>query len=444
MSRTLGLKDIKDQLVFLSKHNAWLAHEIKKIKQHEHLSEAEHNALKQKKAMDMIGYAKKHSDYYRRLYKNVDTAKPFSEIYSSLPVINKADILANRKAMCTTFPFLLKEGLTSGTSGTPLTVYRSPGSIIRENAYVWYFRMMHGLNIGDPIVSMRGKLDNKTLSYYNKTENVLYLSIYMLSAANIGKYVQLIEEFKPKAISTLPSTLYAMVNLMNEANLQFTVPMVFTASSTLYPFQREKIEATLHTKVIDWYGNAERTITLGQCAHGNYHEFPMYSYNEFKRNGVITTSLCNRSFPLIRYYVDDVFHLLDGPCACGKEKAISYIQGRFEDAVLLSDGTLVNGLGIAFQGIKHLQYAQVLQERVNAIQVNLVVAPGFSKEDEQLIAKRLRQRMNDTATIEFRFVNEEDIIKTPTGKFTLIISKLDMARLPDALRTFEKRPTEAA
>jgi phenylacetate-CoA ligase len=440
----VGTKDLKEQLIFRSRHNAWLTREIKKIKDHEQLSEAEHNALKQEKAMDMVRYAKKNARYYRDLYRPHNTEQPFDDVFYSLPVINKGDILANRKAMCTTSPLFLKEGLTSGTSGTPLTVYRSPGSIIRENAYVWYFRMMHDWNIGDPIVSMRGKLDNKTLSYYNKAENVLYLSIYMLSTSTIKKYVELIEQFKPKAISTLPSTLYTMVNLMEQANLQLYIPKVFTASSTLYPFQREKMERVLNTKVIDWYGNAERTITLGQCAHGNYHEFPMYSYNEFKKNGVITTALTNRSFPLIRYYVDDVFHLKDGSCACGREKAISYIQGRFEDAVLLSDGTLVNGLGIAFQGIKHLQYAQIIQEKVNDIKVNLVTAPGFNKEDEATILKRLRQRMNDTAVIEFNSVHEDDIIRNPSGKFTLIISKIDMARLPDALRTFEKQPIEAA
>jgi phenylacetate-CoA ligase len=441
MSR--GTQHLKDELIFRSRHNIWLEREIKYIKQHEHLSEAEHTALKQEKAMDMVRYAKKHARYYRNLYRNAPTDRPFDEVFPSLPVINKGDILANRNAMCTTSRLFLKEGLTSGTSGTPLTVYRSPGSIIRENAYVWYFRMMHDWNIGDRVVSMRGKLDNKTLSYYNKAENVLYLSIYMLSASTIKKYVELIEQFKPKAISTLPSTLYTMVNLMDQANLQLHIPKVFTASSTLYPFQREKMERILNTKVIDWYGNAERTITLGQCAHGNYHEFPMYSLNEFKKSGVITTALTNRSFPLIRYFVDDVFHLKDGPCACGREKAISYIQGRFEDAVLLSDGTLVNGLGIAFQGIKHLQYAQIIQEKVNSIQVNLVTAPGFTKEDEQMILKRLRQRMNDTATIEFNSIHEDDIIRTPSGKFTLIISKIDMARLPDALRTFDKQSKQA-
>ena len=438
MLKYLSLKDLKEQLLFLSKHNFMLEYEIDKIRQHEHLSEEEHTALKRKKALELIRFSKKHSAFYRNLYHDIDVEK--EDVYDQLPMIYKRDILLHKKEMCTTLPMFLKEGLTSGTSGTPLAVYRSPGSIIRENAYVWYFRSSHGLNVGDPIVSMRGKLDRSTLSYYNKAENVLFLSIYLLSAPNIRKYAQLIKEFQPKAICALPSSMYTFVNLLNQEGVDLHVPMVFTASSTLYPFQRDKIETTLSTKLIDWYGNAERTITLGQCAHGNYHEFPMYSLNEFRSDGVITTSLTNRSFPLIRYFVDDRFTMLNGPCPCGRTKAIRSIEGRFEDAVVLSDGTLVNGLGIGFQGIQHLQYAQIIQEEVNRIRVNLVTSPGFNKLDEGLILKRLQQRLNDSVGIEFFYVQEEDIVKSAAGKFTLVISRLNIGRLADSLRTFEKTP----
>jgi phenylacetate-CoA ligase len=437
MFRYRTLQELKDYLLFLSRHNFMLQHEIEKIRQHEHLSENEHTALKRKKALEMARFAKRHSSFYRHLYKNIDVENSTLDFYDDLPVINKRDILLNRNAMCTTLPMLLKKGFTSGTSGTPMVVYRSPGSIIRENAYVWYFRSMHGLNPGDPVVSMRGKLDSSTLSYYNKAENTLYLSIYLLSAANIRKYAQLIREFQPKAITALPSTMFTFVNLLHQEGVDLQVPKVFTASSTLYPFQREKIESTLATRVIDWYGNAERTITMGQCEHGNYHEFPMYSLNEFRSTGVITTSLTNKAFPTIRYYVDDKFTLLEGPCPCGREKAIRSIEGRFEDAVVLADGTLVNGLGIAFQGIQHLQYAQIIQDEVNRLRVNLVTAPGYTNNDEDSIHRKLRARLNDTVAIEFHHVKESDIIKTPAGKFTLIISKLNIGRLKDELRTFE-------
>ena len=414
-----------------------LDYELKKIRAHENLSEEEHTRLKKEKAVELIRFAKRHSSYYRELYKDVNTDRPFDDFYNDLPNIYKKDIIKHRNEMCTTLPFLLKEGQTSGTSGTPLSVYRSPGSIIRENAYLWYFRMMHGLNIGDPVISMRGKLDSSTLSYYNKAENILYLSVYLLSPANIGKYAKLIKEFQPKGIFTLPSSLFTMVNLLEQAGHDVTIPTVITASSTLYPFQREKIERILHAEVFDWYGNAERTITMGQCKHGNYHEFPMYSLTDFRSNGVISTALTNRSFPLIRYFVDDKFTLLNQPCACGRPRAIKSVEGRFEDAVVLADGRLINGLGIGFQGIKNLQYAQIIQEVVNEITVNLVTSPGFSKEDEAIILKRLRQRLDDSVVITFRKVKEDEIIKTAAGKFTLIISKLNIGRLPDQLRTFD-------
>jgi phenylacetate-CoA ligase len=291
---------------------------------------------------------------------------------------------------------------------------------------------------------MRGKLDSSTLSYFNKAENTLYLSIYLLSAANIKKYAQLIRDFQPKAICALPSSMYTLVNLLQQEGIDLHVPMVFTASSTLYPFQRDKIETTLTTNLIDWYGNAERTITMGQCPHGNYHEFPMYSLNEFRSTGVVTTSLTNKSFPLIRYFVDDKFTLLNGPCGCGREKAISSVEGRFEDAVVLKDGSLVNGLGIAFQGVQHLQYAQIIQDEINRIRVNLVTTAGFSKQDEDAILKRLRQRMNDSVVIEFYKVQESDIIKTAAGKFTLVISRLNIGRLAETHRTFENKKSALA
>ena len=106
---------------------------------------------------------------------------------------------------------------------------------------------------------------------------------------------------------------------------------------------------------------------------------------------MITTALTNRSFPLIRYFVDDKFTLLDGPCPCGKLRAIKSIEVRFEDAVVLADGRLIKGLGIGFQGIKHLQYAQIIQEVVNELTVNLVTTNCFTGQDEATILKRMRQ-----------------------------------------------------
>jgi phenylacetate-CoA ligase len=303
-------------------------------------------------------------------------------------------------------------------------MYRSAGAILKENAYVWQYRLAQGLSLGDPVVSMRGVLDNKTLHYYNKAENTLYLSSYLLSKADIHQYAALLNDFKAKAIFAFPSSLFTLCNLLDEAGLSVHVPLLFTSSETLYPFQREKIEATLKARIFDRYSTAERTILLHECPHGNYHPAPKYGYAEFAERGVITTGFINKAFPLIKYKIDDSFKFMDHACACGKCAGIASIEGRVDDVVLLEDGTRIGRLGVAFQGIPHLRYAQIVQDERNAIKVNVVTAPAFNSSEQELLEKKLRQRLNDTIGIHFTKVDESAIIKTNSGKFKLVISKV--------------------
>jgi len=347
-------------------------------------------------------------------------------VYPQLPAITKTAIREHEAAILTKPVRLVKKAFTSGTSGSPLNMYRSAGAILKENAYVWQYRLSHGISLGDPFVSMRGVLDNKTLQYYNKAENILYLSSYQLSKPAIKEYASSLNKFKPKAIFAFPSSLFTLSNLLDEAGLKVTIPLLFTSSETLYPFQREKIEQTLGGRIFDRYSTAERTILLHECEHGNFHAAPKYGISEFIDNGkgVITTGFINKAFPLIKYQIDDTFRLMDAPCSCGKGIGVSSIEGRVDDVVLLNDGTRIGRLGVAFQGIPHLRYAQIIQESTNDIKVNMVTAPAFKKTEQDLLEKKLRQRLNDSILINFNHVEEQDIIKTLSGKFKLVISKV--------------------
>jgi phenylacetate-CoA ligase len=418
------VNSFRDNIAHFTRHNFLLDRQIGKIDQLATMSAEQLQLLKEKKALQMIRFAAENSPFYRALYSGIDLKGSFRAVYDSLPEISKADIRGKEEQLLTSHSALNKKAYTSGTSGSPLTLYRSPGSIIKENAYVWQYRKSQGLDIGEPHVSMRGVLDNKTLKYFNKAENALYLSSYLLSRQQIEKYAELISEFRPKAIVAFPSSLFTLVNLLDEAGIKLNVPLLFTSSETLYPFQRERIEKALNGRIYDRYSTAERTILLHECEFGHYHEAPLYSYFEFKQKGVLTTGFVNKAFPLIKYRIDDTFHHMDKPCSCGRGTGVASIEGRVDDVVVLDDGTRIGRLGVAFQGIPNLRYAQIIQEKQTAIDVNLVTAPGFSDHDQDLLQKKLRQRLNNTLVINFNKVAEDGIQKTRSGKFKLVVSRL--------------------
>lgn len=418
------IKTIKDNLAYYTRHNFLLKRQIARLDELDQMDTVQLQALKERRALQMIRYASENSPFYQELYKGIDLRGTFREVYDRLPEISKNDIKDKEETLLTSRSKLIKKGFTSGTSGSPLTLYRSAGSILKENAYLWQYRINRGLQLGDRHINMRGVLDNKTLYYYNKAENALYLSSYLLSQANIKKYVQLIHEFKPKGILAFPSSLFTMVNLMHKQHLKANIPLVYTSSETLYPFQREKIEEGFHGKVFDRYSTAERTILLQECEHGNYHEGAMYSFYEFRKKGVLTIGFINKAFPLIKYQIDDTFQLMNKPCACGKGLGVSSIEGRVDDVVLLEDGTRIGRLGVAFQGIPNLRYAQIVQENNAGIDVNIVTSPDFGPSDEELLLKKLRQRLNSSIAIKFRKVDEDGIQKTRSGKFKLVVSRV--------------------
>ncbi len=421
MLDSLRLKLI-DQISFLSRHNFILQMKIRQIEKLGLLNSEDLKRLEQLKISRLVKTARKKSQFYRELYKSLDFDK--NDFFYDLPIIKKDDVKNRQRDMALVPLKFLKKGFTSGTSGSPLTVYRSFNSIITENAYLWHFRKQHGLNIGDPIVSLRGVLDRQQLKYYNSSENTLYLSSYLLNSQNIGKYYEELKRFSPRAILAYPSSVYSLVTLLEQKKYKINVPLIFTSSETLYLFQIDRIEKCLNGKIFDWYGNAERTIALGQCRFGNYHEMPLYSFNEYFDNGVVGTSLINKSFPLIRYYTDDIIKREQLLCSCGKNHVIKKIDGRSDDVVVLKDGTQIGRLDVAFKGLNNILFSQIIQDEWDHIIVNIVPENEFTDIDREEVKTNIRNRVGESIKIDVRIINESELIKSTNNKFKLVISKV--------------------
>ena len=159
------VNQIKDTITYYTRHNFLLYRQMAKISALQNMDPAELKALEIKEAMKMIRFAAENSEFYKKLYAKFDLRESFEIVYPQLPVITKRDIRDNEHTIITDPVHILKKAHTSGTSGSPLNMYRSAGAIMKENAYLWQYRISQGLNLGDPFVSMRGVLDNKTLHY---------------------------------------------------------------------------------------------------------------------------------------------------------------------------------------------------------------------------------------------------------------------------------------
>lgn len=421
-----------DYIRYKARHNFLLDRKIREIRAFHEMDVKELREYENKRFLKIFNHACQHSPFYKKHYGeygvNIKSVQSMDDI-GLLPEVDKNMVRRFKKDILTGPAFYMLKGCTSGTCGTSLTVYRSFESIITENAYRWHFRNMHHVYQGDKMVMIRGDLNRDQLFRFDKHSNILYLSSYNINKDNIYKYIKLLLDFNPKFISGYPSSLEMLSNELCRININLNIPVAITSSETLYSFQREKIKNFLGADVYDWYGNAERTVAIEQYPDGAYHFAPGYSINEVYDSHMLTTSLFNDSFPLIRYKVNDVIKLSSPDLrekSCKKVPAtakIEKIQGREDDYIHLPDGTKIGRVSKVFKGVDDVLFAQVLQDHAEYIIINIVSDnPHF---DNREVLKRMHLLVGDQVAIKLHLVTEDKIIKTRAGKYRMVINSLN-------------------
>jgi phenylacetate-CoA ligase len=404
---------------------------VKQVEYLYSLPEEELYRHNERRFLKIFRHAITRSKFYRNLYQeNKITIHDITSIkdISKLPVVDKKMINETPKQLLTVPFFGVWEAHTSGTTGAPLTVYEDYFSVLREQAYNYVFRNRRGFKDGERLVSLRGHLSRDLLKLFVHISNTLYLSSYQINKKTIKTYYREISAFKPTAIQGYPSSLYNMCLLFKEMNMKLSVPLCFTSSETLFDFQKKLIKETLNTQIYDYYGNTERTISLGECIdHDGYFCQPGYSINEFNADCIITTSLINTSFPLIRYKVDDIVSLNSAPHRNHSESNIvDSINGRVEDIIIAKDGSLIGRLNFLFKGVENIQLAQIIQKEKGKIIINIVPEKIFPESERKKLLTNIDQRIGlDNINVNLFLIDNSKIIYTQRNKFRQIISLLN-------------------
>ncbi|MDQ1769214.1 phenylacetate--CoA ligase family protein [Labilibaculum euxinus] len=433
----MNYRALRDYLLSKIKFGYRFSKELQRIADLYSISESQLLELKNQEFVKQYQNAFTNSKFYNKLYQehglNLNSIQSTDDA-KLIPIITKEDIRHRVDELLTCNKLFVYTAYTSGTTGSPLKLYRDYQSVCKEYSYGYYFQSMHGYQLGDKVISIKGDLDQSEISRYDRSLNTLHLSSYNLNEKNIKKYYRLIKDFSPKVVKAYPSSLQILSVELYKAGLDLQIPLAFTSSEVLHDFQRSIIEKVLHTKIFDWYGNSEQTISLGQVKKDLYQDIPLYAHIEVQEKCIITTGFINKSFPLIRYKIDDVIKLkCDSSCI---RCCTSRILGRDNQYVLLKNGQQIGLLDHAFNfsNVKNILGAQIVQNAAGEIDLNIIPDYNFTETNKANLIKNLTQLLGADCKINYKEIGEDQIIRTVSGKYNLMVSNLNSQKGNQVIR----------
>jgi len=365
-------------------------------------------------------------------------------IFRELPIISKSDLIEKPEYYEPKFGILkpiTPVGKTSGTTGTPLTVYRSLDSIIWENAFIHRHWSWCGFRPGLRRATLRGdnvapaRLTKGPFWFYNRWENQLLLSSRHLRAPAIDQIVEELHKFEPYILQAYPSTAYELASFLASRQERLEVPYIYTGSEMLYPHQRELIEKVFNARIMDFYGMAERVAFAAQCEQGNYHINPEYSYVEIvddfgqptKGEGfVVGTTFHNLTMPLVRYQLSDRTKWKPGRCPCGRTyPMIEPIAGKYEDVLYGSSGNAISPsiITFAFKGLQHIERSQVAQVGAGHWEIRVVPIAGYGEKERNALLNNVRNLIDPG--LKVNVVECENIPRTDGWKYRWVVNEWD-------------------
>lgn len=421
-------KYLKESIKYLLRSYPVIYPYVKEVERMYNMSHDELQGRNERVFLKIFRKAYTKSSFYHKLYTEagikLEDIKCLGDI-SKLPVVTKDMILHQSDALLTTSKWKLLKNRTSGTTGTPLTVFEDWKSIWKEQAYFYCYRKRCGYIYGQPLVSLRGNLGKKDTMMYVHISNTLYLSSYNINEQTVGAYYKGIEKRSPQAIEGYPSSLYNLALLLKDKGLYCNIPVCFTSSENLLDFQRQLIEERFQTKIFDHYGTTERTIRISESIkHDGYFEDPGYSINEYLKDRVVSTSLINSVFPLIRYQSSDVVILKEN--TKDERVSIDRIQGRSGNCIKGKDGSIYNNAALTFilTYSHNIRYAQFIQKKNGKVLLNIVPEAVFSSQNLDELKQLIDLKIGlSNLELEINLIKEQDLIYTTRNKYSYIISE---------------------
>jgi phenylacetate-CoA ligase len=400
--------------------------------------------VQNKRLHHLLHHAVEHVAYYRELFRQLSLSpediKTVSDL-QKLPILEKSQVREDplRFVDERLDPQKLKCDRTTGTTGTPIKIFKTSAVLQRHYAYFDVrCRKLAGMVFShEPYVMLGAQIvappsrTHPPFWCYNYVHQQLYMSVFHLSPLYLSYYCQEIKKRPYHAIMGYPSALNTLAQYVldtGQNGLKFRTAV--TSGEMLHSHQRRTIQRAFGCQVFDQYGCTEICVFAAQCPEGSMHLSPEYGLLEIVDDAgqtvpagttgqFICTGLLNDTQVLIRYRLGDRGALTDEQCRCGSSlPVLKTIDGRAGDVFVLQDGRRLGRLGDTMYGVTNVAEWQLIQEAPDLFTMRVVPAKGYSPADSEQILRNLR---HDLPGVNVHIKTVPAIEQGPGGKRALFV-----------------------
>ncbi|MCM1140629.1 MAG: hypothetical protein NC453_18820 [Muribaculum sp.] len=380
--------------------------------------------------LDALNALLVHATSTVEAYKTYKTKTSLSEY----PVVNKNILRENidkhlsikydRAKLITT--------TTSGSTGTPFTIYFNPTKIKRHRAALMYWNERAGATLGKRLFYLRVWNNvNKKGRLSQMIENIIPIEVSHFTKEDCDKLLKSIADYKKEvAILGFSSALSELSKYIEEDNVPRNIKGVLAMSEHLPESVRHDIQKKIGCSVFARYSNMENGFIAQQFDDSGEYLINTADYiveilkldsdkpaEEGEMGRIVVTDLYNYAMPFIRYDTGDLGAIRrrdDG------KLVLSSVEGRKTDVILDVNGNPVSSHIItntlwSFNEISQFQFIQkTATEYVFRLNMN---GKQFGREAE--LAKAIKNYLGDSASISFEYVNEIPVLNSGKRRFVI-------------------------
>lgn len=392
----------------------------------------------------LLLHAQRYSAYYSEQFEGQDFTSTSWQQFAGLPILSRGTIRQQGARLdCQTLPAghgKLSETMTSGSTGSPVKLRTTE----RVTA-VWFANALrdhlwHGRDAALSMAAIRWHPDKLGLapggiespdwgepcSLFFKTGKGYFLN----SSSSIPEQLLWLRKNRPDYLLTHPSNLQALIQELLRSGDELPIPrQLRTVGESVSPELRRETREVLATPLVDFYSSQELGYMALQCPKSeHYHVLSDSVVLEVvdeqgqpcppgEPGRVLLTSLHNYATPLIRYDIDDRA-VLGERCGCGRGlPVLKQVLGRSRNMISLPDGgSKWPNLGFrAMMDVADIQQFQVVQRRLERLELKLVLSEPLLADQERQLKEVLRRYLEFPFEVEITY--HAHIPRAASGKY---------------------------